>query len=337
MAADPADVLPPGDVPDGVEVVELTRDVSHMWMELVSWRYGLGEKSAEYLIEAFRATLDERTRVWVAMVDGQAVSKVASYRDAPRRQLGHELGPPGVRRRLRGRAPRTRQQDPHHQGLVHRAVDVIPARVGATRLVRHGEQSADLPRPAARHPPHRHCNVTCVEASAGLGRVPNPAIGRSRCGAQCRPRRLRGRSSRGPDRRPEVLRCIDRPLPHSRVVLETATGATTGELDAAARLSERASDGRTPAARNLHRRSWSHAIRSINRRRPDRVSTLRFPLATADISVSQLVVAWMPVDRPEPAPRHRLASPLGRETSTCRKFGTSFGEVSPQERCHRCR
>ena len=70
MAADLADIPPPGAVPDGVEVVELTLDDSHKWLELVSWRYGLGEEWSEYLIEVYRSSLDERTRVWVAMVDG---------------------------------------------------------------------------------------------------------------------------------------------------------------------------------------------------------------------------------------------------------------------------
>jgi hypothetical protein len=33
------------------------------------------------VIDAYRATLDERTRVWVAMADGQAVSKVGLHID----------------------------------------------------------------------------------------------------------------------------------------------------------------------------------------------------------------------------------------------------------------
>jgi predicted N-acetyltransferase YhbS len=89
MAADLADIAPPGDVPEGVEVVELTLDDSHKWFELVSWRYGLGEEASEYLIEAYRSSLDERTRVWVAMVDGQAVSKVGLHID-------HVANPGGV-------------------------------------------------------------------------------------------------------------------------------------------------------------------------------------------------------------------------------------------------
>jgi predicted N-acetyltransferase YhbS len=92
MAADLADVPPPGDVPDGVEVVELTLDDSHRWLELVSWRYGLGEESSEYLIEAYRATLDERTRMWLAMVDGQAVSKVGIHID----HVGNPGGVAGI-------------------------------------------------------------------------------------------------------------------------------------------------------------------------------------------------------------------------------------------------
>jgi ribosomal protein S18 acetylase RimI-like enzyme len=89
MATDLADVPPPGDVPDGVEVVELSLDDSHMWVELVSWRYGLGAESSEYLIEAYRATLGETTRVWVALVDGQPVSKVGLHID-------HLVNPDGV-------------------------------------------------------------------------------------------------------------------------------------------------------------------------------------------------------------------------------------------------
>ncbi len=89
MAADLADLPRPDEVPDGVEVVELTLDDSHTWLELVSWRYGLGEESSEYLIEAYRTSLDERTRVWVAMVDGQPVSKVGLHID-------HLVNPGGV-------------------------------------------------------------------------------------------------------------------------------------------------------------------------------------------------------------------------------------------------
>jgi len=89
MATDVADVPPPGDVPDGVEVIELTLDDSDMWLDLVSWRYGLGEESSQYLIEAYRAGLDERTRVWIATVDGQPVSKAGLHID-------HLVNPGGV-------------------------------------------------------------------------------------------------------------------------------------------------------------------------------------------------------------------------------------------------
>jgi GNAT superfamily N-acetyltransferase len=89
MAADVDDVPPPDEVPEGVEVIELTLDDSHTWLELVSWRYGLGEESSDYLIEAYRSSLDEWTRVWVAMVDGRAVSKVGMHID-------HLVNPGGV-------------------------------------------------------------------------------------------------------------------------------------------------------------------------------------------------------------------------------------------------
>ena len=89
MAADLADVPPPGDVPDGVEVVELTDDHSDIWLELVSWRYGLGEESSQFLIEAYRGAVGDRTRGWVALVEGRPVSKAVLHID-------HLVNPGGV-------------------------------------------------------------------------------------------------------------------------------------------------------------------------------------------------------------------------------------------------
>jgi hypothetical protein len=90
MAADLADIPPPGEVPEGVEVVELTLDESHVWLELVSWRYGLGEESSAYLIEAYRSSLDERTRVWVAMVTG--VERTVLHSTPMARSLYERMG-----------------------------------------------------------------------------------------------------------------------------------------------------------------------------------------------------------------------------------------------------
>jgi predicted GNAT family acetyltransferase len=79
MCADIAEIEAPISVPDGVDVIEMSVDDSRPWMELVSWRYGLAEESSAYLRDAYRAALERGTRGWVALIDGQPVSKAVLH------------------------------------------------------------------------------------------------------------------------------------------------------------------------------------------------------------------------------------------------------------------
>jgi len=79
MYADLAQIDAPAPAPAGVEVVEMSADDSQLWLELVSWRYGLAEESSSYLRDAYRAALEHRTRGWVALVDGRPVSKAVLH------------------------------------------------------------------------------------------------------------------------------------------------------------------------------------------------------------------------------------------------------------------
>jgi len=79
MYADLAKIDAPRPAPGGVEVVEMSADDSRLWLELVSWRYGLAEESSHYLRDAYRAALKGRTRGWVALVAGRPVSKAVLH------------------------------------------------------------------------------------------------------------------------------------------------------------------------------------------------------------------------------------------------------------------
>jgi ribosomal protein S18 acetylase RimI-like enzyme len=81
MCADLADIGEPPPVPDGVDVIEMSVDDSRPWMELVSWRYGLAEESSAYLRDAYRAALERGTRGWLALIEGQPVSKAVLHVD----------------------------------------------------------------------------------------------------------------------------------------------------------------------------------------------------------------------------------------------------------------
>jgi ribosomal protein S18 acetylase RimI-like enzyme len=79
MVADLAEIDSPPPVPEGVEVVEVSTCDSEIWLELVSWRYGLGVESNPYLREVYEKVIGRHTRVWVAIVDGAPMSKVALH------------------------------------------------------------------------------------------------------------------------------------------------------------------------------------------------------------------------------------------------------------------
>lgn len=78
MSADLDDVERPS-VRDDVEIVEFTEDSEHLWLDLVSWRYGLSEESSPYLRDVYRAGLQRGTGGWVALVDGAPASKAVVH------------------------------------------------------------------------------------------------------------------------------------------------------------------------------------------------------------------------------------------------------------------
>lgn len=72
------------DVPDpsdGVTVGEARAADPHDWVHLVSWRYGLATDASEYIGQMFRNALDRTTRIWIARVNGEPVSKVGLHVD----------------------------------------------------------------------------------------------------------------------------------------------------------------------------------------------------------------------------------------------------------------
>ena len=69
--------MPP--TPDGVEIVEATAEDSSEWLHLITCRYGLDEQSSPYLREIYRQAIGNGSRLWVARIDGVAVSKVGMH------------------------------------------------------------------------------------------------------------------------------------------------------------------------------------------------------------------------------------------------------------------
>lgn len=78
MCADLADIDPP-EPRDDIEIVEFNEDSEHLWLDLVSWRYGLSDESSPYLREVYRAGLRNGTGGLVAVVDGAPVSKAVLH------------------------------------------------------------------------------------------------------------------------------------------------------------------------------------------------------------------------------------------------------------------
>jgi ribosomal protein S18 acetylase RimI-like enzyme len=79
MFAEIAEIAAVPSAPDGVDVIEMSADDSRPWMELVSWRYGLAEESSAYLRDVYRSAFERGTRGWVALIDGQPVSKAVLH------------------------------------------------------------------------------------------------------------------------------------------------------------------------------------------------------------------------------------------------------------------
>jgi ribosomal protein S18 acetylase RimI-like enzyme len=78
MAADLDDIDRPSER-DDIEIVEFTEDSAQLWLDLVSWRYGLSEESSPYLRDVYRAGLRRGTGGWVALVDGVPASKAVIH------------------------------------------------------------------------------------------------------------------------------------------------------------------------------------------------------------------------------------------------------------------
>lgn len=79
MSADLADIDPPT-LRDDIEIVPFDRDSEHLWLDLVSWRYGLSDDVSPYLRDVYRVGLDHGTGGLVALVDGEPVSKAVLHR-----------------------------------------------------------------------------------------------------------------------------------------------------------------------------------------------------------------------------------------------------------------
>jgi len=78
MVADITELPPPPEV-DGADVFEASSDTSDAWVDLVSWRYGLGHDTSRYLRELYEIGIHGHSRLWMARIDGEYVSKVVLH------------------------------------------------------------------------------------------------------------------------------------------------------------------------------------------------------------------------------------------------------------------
>lgn len=79
MRTDVADLPPIPATPLGVEVTEATAENSTDWFHLVQWRYGLENSTSEYLRATYLSAIGSHTRLWLASIDGEPVSKVGMH------------------------------------------------------------------------------------------------------------------------------------------------------------------------------------------------------------------------------------------------------------------
>ena len=78
MAADLSDIEQPTER-DDVEIVEFSEASERLWLDLVSWRYGLSDDASPYLRDVYRAGLGTGTGGLVALVDGEPASKAVLH------------------------------------------------------------------------------------------------------------------------------------------------------------------------------------------------------------------------------------------------------------------
>ncbi len=81
MITDLADLDPVPSIPGDVEVIEASAAESEAWVHLVSWRYGLGTSTSAYLRQIYANAIGSHTRLWIARIAGEPVSKVAMHID----------------------------------------------------------------------------------------------------------------------------------------------------------------------------------------------------------------------------------------------------------------
>jgi predicted GNAT family acetyltransferase len=79
MVADNRYLDPTPPVPETVELIEATAAESEAWVHFVSWRYGLDTSTSPYLRQVYANAIGGHTRLWIASVAGEPVSKVAMH------------------------------------------------------------------------------------------------------------------------------------------------------------------------------------------------------------------------------------------------------------------
>jgi GNAT superfamily N-acetyltransferase len=71
--------LPPAPDIEGVEIGEADEAAGADWVHLVTWRYGLESTHESYLRRMYAEAIGTHTRLWLARVDGEPVSKVVLH------------------------------------------------------------------------------------------------------------------------------------------------------------------------------------------------------------------------------------------------------------------
>jgi GNAT superfamily N-acetyltransferase len=81
MVADLAGAPPAPEPPTGIKVVEASRSSADAdaWLHLVTWRYGLDRSASPYLKQIYERAIGGHTRLWLALLDGEPVSKAAMH------------------------------------------------------------------------------------------------------------------------------------------------------------------------------------------------------------------------------------------------------------------
>jgi GNAT superfamily N-acetyltransferase len=79
MIRDLDESLPSVPVIEGVETGEADEASDADWVQLVTWRYGLEPTHESYLRAVYANAIGSTHRLWLARIDGEAVSKVALH------------------------------------------------------------------------------------------------------------------------------------------------------------------------------------------------------------------------------------------------------------------